>query len=300
MACNFAEGAVARVGLAPHALPMLVLAALLACTQLPEDPIYPAIEPSPFVFSLPPWRPEQPWRRYSIDGTPTNLETPLRDPPAPTAHHLDHARYLVLPGASEPPRLWDATTRTLHHLPLGVAVCPAPGVGMVLLKSDEDGRLRVMQLARDAPTLHPLVESESRPRALGRERTRLVSLRGSRLVYLDERGRGRAERATLAELRVVGGCDAIRDGKLLMVRMPTFAGKPCAEQPEYSADVAVLDLRSRVVETIGAARGSWQWFLIGRETCPEPKVRVRWLVPPRLFPVEDGVFVEARDEVDVP
>ena len=278
---------------------MLILAALLASTQLPEDPIYPAVEQSPLSFSLPAWRPEQPWRRYSIDGTPTNLETPLRDPPAPTAHHLDHARYLVLPAGRERPRLWDATTRTLHNLPLGVAVCPAPGVGMVILQANEGG-FRVMQLARDAPTLLPLVESESRPRALGRERTRLVRLRGARLVYFDERGRGRAERSTLAELRVVGGCDAIRDGKLLMVRMPTFAGKPCAEQPEYSADVAVLDLCSRVVETIGTARGSWQWFRIGRETCPEPKIRLRWLAPPRLFPVEDGVFVEAQDEVDAP
>ena len=117
-------------------------------------------------------------------------------------------------------------------------------------------------------------------------------------MHLDARGPAHAESATIATFRVVGGCDAIRDGKLLMVRIPTFAGKPCAEQPEFYAHVAVLDLRSRVVEAIGAARGSWQWFHIGRETCPEPKVRVRWLVPPLLFPAEDGVFVEARDEVD--
>lgn len=280
----------------------MFLAAILATAlPLPERLNFPAVDPSPLVFALSAPDPRTRVRHYSIDGTPTVLESTYEHMPPAAAHRVDRDRYLILVGAGERPRLWDAARRTLHEALDGVQVFALPRFGMVMIESSVAHGYRVMHVERDRPQLSVIYESGSVPLApIGHDGPRLILLRGSELVTLEAGQVPRIDPISLGAFRVVEGFDAVRDGKLLVAHVPSFAEKPCRERPEYYADVAIYDLGSRRLRPVGKARGDWFWLIMDMETCPRPVLDVRWVRQAELSRSRGrGLVVEEWDEIVV-
>lgn len=280
---------------------MLLAAILATALPLPERLYFPAFEPSPLVFELSKPDPRTRVRHYSIDGTATVLKTTFEQTPPAAAHRVDRDRYLILVGGWEKPRLWDAARRTLHEAHDGLQVFALPGFGMVMIQNSVAHGYRVVHVDRDRPQLSVIFESGSVPLApIGHDGPRLVLLRGSDLVTLKAGQVPRVDPISLGAYQIVQGFDAVRDGKLLVARLPSFETKPCRERPEYYAEVAIYELASRRLRLVGKARGDWFWLLINMETCPTPVLDVRWVREADLSRSRGhGLVVEEWDEVVV-
>jgi hypothetical protein len=246
-------------------------------------------EPLPERFHFPPLEPDRSlsvkvegttadrparWQaRMVVDGTLTDGRWPEHPP---TVYRIGKRAYLLddrYSGADD--FVWDAAEKKLT--PVGRCYLhPVPGVGTVVIRRPDGERPAVEVL--DFP------EEHGRPRVLwsGGEPSLaplgvwdgavVFVLGGKRLLVLEPGWPAKEIDIDLGKFRWQATGDGIRRGKALLLGEvpPHDGGDP---RVKYTVSVAVINLKTREIKTIGRIPGSWSIDT----NVPHPVVSASWI-----------------------
>jgi hypothetical protein len=244
---------------------------------LPERFHFPPLEPdrslSVKAEGTPADRPPRWQARMVVDGTLTDGRWPEHPP---TVYRIGKRAYLLddlYSGAGD--FVWDTAEKKLT--PIGRCFLrPVPGVGTVVVRRPDGERPAVEVL--DSPGEH------GRPRVLWSGRGPSLAplgvwdgavvfvLGGERLLLLEPGWPAKEIDIDLGKFHWQATGDSIRRGKALLLGdvPPPGSGHP---RVKYTVSVAVINLKTREIKTIGRIPGAWSIDT----NVPHPVVSASWI-----------------------
>lgn len=265
-----------------------------AAEPLPERFHFPPLEADRSLVvkaeGTPAERPERWKARMVVDGTLTDGRWPEHPP---TVFRLSKRAYLLddrYSGAGD--FVWDATEKKLT--PIGRCyLYPMPGAGTVVFRHPDNGKPAIEILDFPKEDGSPRVLWSSSVAALSPlgvwDGAVVLVQGGKRLIVLEPGWPAKELEIDLGKFHwQAGGGDGIRRGKALL--LGNFDPPGGGKKGEYTAEVAVINLKTREVKPIGRIPGGWTIDT----AIPHPTVSASWITQKDAEKIPKGAGLGAK------